>query len=106
LLKTGLRQLWLAGLSFNQRIGGSIPALVDVSLSKTLNPDLLPVAELCLRGMNVRRFGALEQVVIMWVLLVALGWRPLGYLDMNEHRQRYIRGKTDTLLYALLANAL
>jgi len=35
---------WLAGPSFNQRVGGSIPALVDVSLSKTLNPELLPVA--------------------------------------------------------------
>jgi len=34
-----------AGLSFNQGVGGSIPALVDVSLSKTLNPELLPVAE-------------------------------------------------------------
>jgi len=28
---------WLAGLSFNQGVGGSIPALVDVSLSKTLS---------------------------------------------------------------------
>jgi len=35
---------WLAGPSFNQGVGGSIPALVDVSLSKTLNPELLPVA--------------------------------------------------------------
>jgi len=35
---------WLAGgLSFNQGVGGSIPAQVDVSLSKTLNPELLPV---------------------------------------------------------------
>jgi len=32
---------WLAGPSFNQGVGGSIPALVDVSLSKTLNPELL-----------------------------------------------------------------
>jgi len=30
--------------SFNQGVGGSIPALVDVSLSKTLNPEMLPVA--------------------------------------------------------------
>jgi len=35
---------WFAGLSFNQGVGGSIPALVDVSLSKTLNPELLPAA--------------------------------------------------------------
>jgi len=35
---------WSAGLSFHQGVGGSIPALVDLSLSKTLNPDLLPVA--------------------------------------------------------------
>jgi len=35
---------WSAGLSFNQGVGGSIPALVDVSLSKTLNSELLPVA--------------------------------------------------------------
>jgi len=35
---------WAAGPSFNQGVGGSIPALVDVSLSKTLNPELLPVA--------------------------------------------------------------
>jgi len=30
----------------DQGVGGSIPALVDVSLSKTLNPELLPVAAL------------------------------------------------------------
>jgi len=35
---------WLAGLSFDHEVGGSIPFLVDVSLSKTLNPELLPVA--------------------------------------------------------------
>jgi len=35
---------WVAVPSFNQGVGGSIPALVDVSLSKTLNPELLPVA--------------------------------------------------------------
>jgi len=34
----------VAGLSFNQGVGGSILALVNVSLSKTLNPELLPVA--------------------------------------------------------------
>jgi len=32
-----------AGVSSNQGVGGSIPALVDVSLSKALNPELLPV---------------------------------------------------------------
>jgi len=30
--------------SFNQGVGGSIPALVYVSLNKTLNPELLPVS--------------------------------------------------------------
>jgi len=35
---------WLAGLAYNQGVGGSVPALVDVSLSKTLHPELLPVA--------------------------------------------------------------
>jgi len=35
---------WVAGPSLNQGVGGSIPALVDVSLSKTLHPELLPVA--------------------------------------------------------------
>jgi len=35
---------WLAGPSFNQGVGGSIPTLVDVSFSKTLNSELLPVA--------------------------------------------------------------
>jgi len=34
---------WLGGPSFKQGVGGSIPALVDVSLSKTLNPELLSV---------------------------------------------------------------
>jgi len=34
----------LAGPSFNQGVGGSIPALVEESLSKTLNPERLPVA--------------------------------------------------------------
>jgi len=33
-----------AGPSSNQGVGGSIPALVDVSLSKTLNPEMLLVA--------------------------------------------------------------
>jgi len=35
---------WLTGPSFNQGVGGSIPALVDVSLSQTLDPELLPVS--------------------------------------------------------------
>jgi len=38
---------WLAGPSLNQRVVGSIPALVDVSLSKTLNPEWLPLAVRC-----------------------------------------------------------
>jgi len=41
----------VAGPSFNEGVGGSIPALVDVSLSKTLNPECLPVAALrCLNA--------------------------------------------------------
>jgi len=35
---------WVTSPSFNQGVGGSIPALVDVSLSKKLDPELLPVA--------------------------------------------------------------
>jgi len=35
---------WFVGLSFTQGVGSFITALVDVSLSKTLNPALLPVA--------------------------------------------------------------
>jgi len=35
---------WVAGPAFNQGVGGSIPALVDVSLSKALDPESLPVA--------------------------------------------------------------
>jgi len=31
---------WLAGPYFNQGVGGSIPALVNVFLSNTLNPEL------------------------------------------------------------------
>jgi len=42
---------WVAGPSFNQGVGGLIPAQVDVSLSKTLNPKLLPVA--AIRCVNV-----------------------------------------------------
>jgi len=33
-----------AGPSLNQGVGGSTPALIHVSLSKTLHPELLPVA--------------------------------------------------------------
>jgi len=33
---------WSAGPSVSQGVGGSIPALGDVSLSKTLDPELLP----------------------------------------------------------------
>jgi len=46
-------------MSFNQGVGGSIPALVDVSLSKTLNPELLPVAVSTVYECNmiVSRFG-------------------------------------------------
>jgi len=50
---------WVAGPSFNQGVGGSIPALVFVSLSKTLNPELLPVAVSTVYECNrsVNRFG-------------------------------------------------
>jgi len=45
--------------SFNQGVGDSISALVDVSLSKTLNPELLPVAVSRVYECNriVSRFG-------------------------------------------------
>jgi len=50
---------WLAGLSFNQWVGGLIPALVDVSLSETLRPELLHVVVLTVYECNmlVSRFG-------------------------------------------------
>jgi len=50
---------WVAVPSFSQGVGGSIPALVDVSLSKTLNPELLPVAVSTVYECNrtVSRFG-------------------------------------------------
>jgi len=50
---------WVAGPSFNQGVGGSIPTLVDVSLSKILNPELLPVAVSTVNECNsiVSRFG-------------------------------------------------
>jgi len=49
----------LAGPSFNQGVGGSIPALVDVFLSKALDPELLPVAVSTVYECNihVRHFG-------------------------------------------------
>jgi len=39
-------RLWVSGYRsvFQSGVGGSIPALVDVSLSRTLDPELLPVA--------------------------------------------------------------
>jgi len=50
---------WVAVPSFNQGVGDSIPALVDVSLSKTLNPELLPVAASTVYEFNsiVSHFG-------------------------------------------------
>jgi len=50
---------WLAGLSFNQEVVGSIPTLVDVYLSKTLYPELLLVAVSTVYECNmiVSRFG-------------------------------------------------
>jgi len=50
---------WVAGPSFNHRVGGSIPALVDVSLSKALDPELLPeaVTTVCECNGIVSRFG-------------------------------------------------
>jgi len=55
---------WLAGPSFNQGVGGSIPALVNMSLSKTLNPELLPVAASTVHECDriVSRFGWKRQL--------------------------------------------
>jgi len=46
-------------VTMGQGVGGSIPTLVDVSLSKTLNPELLPVAASTVYECNriVSRFG-------------------------------------------------
>jgi len=56
---------WLADLSFNQGVGGSVPALIDVSLSKTLNPEFLPVAVSTVYECNmiVSRFGSNISVI-------------------------------------------
>jgi len=45
--------------SINQGVGGSIPALVEVSLSTALNPECLPVAVSTMYEWNmiVSRFG-------------------------------------------------
>jgi len=50
---------WLTDPYFNQGVGYSIPALVDVSLSKTLNPELFPAAVSTVYEYNmiVCRFG-------------------------------------------------
>jgi len=50
-----------------QGVGGSIPALVDVSLSKTLNPELLPVAVSTVSECNriVSRFGWKRELNLM-----------------------------------------
>lgn len=50
---------WLAGPSFHQRVGGLIPALVGVSLSNTLNTELLPgaVSTMYECNMVLSRFG-------------------------------------------------
>jgi len=55
---------WEAGPSFNQGVGGLIPAQMDVSLSKTLNPELLPVAVSPVYEcyMIVSRFGQLNDM--------------------------------------------
>jgi len=42
-----------AALSFHQGVGGSIPALVDVSLNKTRDPELLRVAVATLYECNM-----------------------------------------------------
>jgi len=46
-------------MSLHHGVVGSIPTLVDVSLSKTLNPELLPVAGSTVYeyDMIVSRFG-------------------------------------------------
>jgi len=58
---------WSAGPSSNQGVGGSIPALVDVSLSKTLNPEVLPVSVSTVFDCNriVSRFGQKCQLHVM-----------------------------------------
>jgi len=48
---------WLAGSSFNQGVGGSIPVPVDVSLCKPLNPEFLPVAMYTVYECHISRFG-------------------------------------------------
>jgi len=60
--ETGMDPLWVSDRQVRlsiRGVGGSIPALVDVSLSKTLNPELLPVAVSTAyeRNMIVSRFG-------------------------------------------------
>jgi len=54
----------IIGPSFNQGVGGSIPALVYVSLSKTLNPELLFVAASTVHECNmiVNCFGLKRQL--------------------------------------------
>ncbi|TNN45448.1 hypothetical protein EYF80_044353 [Liparis tanakae] len=39
-----MSELWVRGQQVRLSIGGSSPTLVDVSLSKTLHPEVLPVA--------------------------------------------------------------
>jgi len=51
--------------SFNQGVGGSIPARVTVSLSMTLNPEMLPVAVATVRECKSLRINALAKYHVM-----------------------------------------
>jgi len=57
-----IQYLWTSGV--NQEVGSSIPALVDGSLSKTLNPELLLVSVFTVDECNmiVSRFGYKRQL--------------------------------------------
>jgi len=76
-----------AGTSFNQGVGGSIPARVDVSLSKTLSPEWLPVPRL--QCMNVPwlsdAFGSLKEFS-----LDRFGWRHSNVTKLSLYVSDYL----------------
>jgi len=63
---------WLAGPSSNQGVGSSIPALVDVSLSKMLTPEFLPVAASTVYECNIKCLWVpLEStILIKWIIII------------------------------------
>jgi len=95
-------------LFLHQGVGGAIPALVDVSLSKTLNPELLPVAVFTVYECNIFRlfeylFKKLKinsiyyyevkvQLVVFpflkFILYLVLLKNLSGILDMGSQRAR------------------